>query len=117
MTPDLKVFIPGLIEAWNSHNLEEILSRYSDDFELTSPVAKLRLGLEDGVIRGKAKVREWWRRVLDKVPDLNSELVNVAQTANSTVAMIFKSSHHQKTVVSVYTFNADGKICKEVYYD
>ena len=117
MLPDLKEFIPSLNQAWNAQDLDRILEHYSEDFELLSPIAKSRLGLEDGAVKGKVKVREWWQRVLTKVPDLHADLLEVSQAADSTVAMIFKSSHNQKIVVSVYTFNDTGKICREVYYD
>jgi hypothetical protein len=63
--PGLKEFIPGLVKAWNSNDHENILADYSEDFELLLPVAKNRLGLENGILKGKSKVREWWRRVLE----------------------------------------------------
>lgn len=30
-------FVHEWIEAWNSHDLETVLSHYSDDFEMSSP--------------------------------------------------------------------------------
>ena len=117
MIPDLKTFLPDLIRAWNSHNLERVLSHYSDDFELTSPIVKERLNMDGGTLKGKENVRIWWRRVLDKVPDFHLELVDSALATDSTVAMIQKSSHNNKHVVSNFTFNDDGKISKEVYFN
>ena len=39
-----QAFADEWIEAWNSHDLDRILSHYSDDAELLSPVAAARLG-------------------------------------------------------------------------
>ena len=117
MIPDLKTFLPDLIGAWNSHDLEGVLSHYSDDFELISPIIKTRMDVDDGTLKGKEKVRVWWRRVLDKVPDFHLDLVDMAIANDSTVAMIQKSSHNNKHVVSNFTFNDEGKIRREVYFD
>jgi hypothetical protein len=115
MPKDVAALIHKLDLAWNARNLEKILTFYSEDFELTSPHIKKRLGIEDGTLRGKARVREWWQRVLEKVPDLSSELIAVAEGVDS-VSYIFKSSYTNAIAVSVFFFDAEGKIKKELYH-
>jgi hypothetical protein len=117
MVPNLNIFLRELIDAWNSHKLENILSHYSEDFELISPIIKKKLEIDDGTIRGKAKVRDWWQRVLNKVPDFTLELVDFAIASDSSIAMIARSSHNQKLVVSEYSFDDKGKILREKYFD
>jgi len=115
MQTDRVKIIHELDEAWNSRDLDRILAFYSDDFELCSPHVKNRLEIGDGTLRGKEKVRAWWRRVLDKVPDLRSELVSVSEGVDS-VAYAFKSSFSGSISVSVFWFDTEGKIRKELFH-
>lgn len=117
MLPDLKIFFQELIQSWNSHDLDSILSHYSDDMELTSPIIRSRLNISNGTLKGKEKVREWWKRVLNKIPDFKLNFIDFAIANDDTVAFIQKSSHNQKYVVSIFNFNENGKICKEKYFD
>jgi ketosteroid isomerase-like protein len=41
------------IAAWNSHDLDAIMSHYEDAIELTSPVAAQLLGVPDGKVIGR----------------------------------------------------------------
>lgn len=45
------------IEAWNSHDLERVLSHYTDDFEMSSPFIVGFTGEPLGTLRGKESVR------------------------------------------------------------
>ncbi|MGH8058411.1 MAG: nuclear transport factor 2 family protein [Candidatus Entotheonellia bacterium] len=65
------------IEAWNSHDMNRILSHYTDDFELSSPLIVERLSQSQGVLRGKDAVREYWRPSLSLDPPLQFELIDV----------------------------------------
>lgn len=38
MNPEL--FVNNWLESWNSHNIEKILSHYTEDFSITSPLKK-----------------------------------------------------------------------------
>ncbi len=42
------------IAAWNSHDLDRILSHYADDVEVTSPLVETVLGPGKVTVRGKA---------------------------------------------------------------
>jgi hypothetical protein len=52
---------------------------------LTSPLIKERLGVENGTIKGKGGVGKWWKRVLDKIPDLKTEFIAFAESIDSVV--------------------------------
>jgi hypothetical protein len=73
------------IAAWNSHNLDSILSHYDDSVELTSPVAAQLLGLPDGKVVGKANLRAYFQRGLEAYPDLTFKLEAVLAGLNSVV--------------------------------
>lgn len=57
-------FAAEWIEAWNSHDLERILSHYADDFEMHSPFIIERMGKPSGMLKGKEKVRSYWEKGL-----------------------------------------------------
>jgi ketosteroid isomerase-like protein len=62
-------FAQDWIDAWNSHDLERILTHYDDQVLLVSPIA-LKLLNGDGTVRGKAALREYFLRGLEAFPDL-----------------------------------------------
>ena len=98
------------IEAWNSHDMNAILSHYSEDIEITTPMIKMALGEGDGSLKGKEAVADYWRRALDKMPDLHFELYDVTEGGDS-VALYYKSLM-DKTAVEVMFFNEEGKVNK-----
>ena len=48
-------FAQEWVAAWNSRDLERILSHYADDVELTSPLVPKVLGGDQLSVRGKCK--------------------------------------------------------------
>lgn len=103
-------FAKTWIEAWNSHDLDVILSHYSEDIEITTPMIKMALGEGDGSLKGKDAVADYWKRALDKIPDLHFVLYDVTEGVNS-VALYYKSVMDKKAV-EVMFFNEEGKVNK-----
>ena len=66
-------FAAEWIAAWNAHDLERILSHYSDDFEMHSPLIIERMGVANGALKGKAPARPYWQRGLAAQPPLHFE--------------------------------------------
>jgi hypothetical protein len=67
-------FAEKWLDAWNSHDLDAVLSHFTDDVVFSSPMAaKLREG-SDGIVRGKAALRDYWAEGLRRVPDLHFEI-------------------------------------------
>jgi predicted ester cyclase len=85
MLGDHGKFAKEWIEAWNSHDLDRVLSHYDDAVMLTSPRARLVLGVQDGAVRGKAALRDYIKRALEKIPDLTFTLDRVFSGVNSVV--------------------------------
>ena len=85
MLGDHREFATEWVLAWNSHNLERILSHYDDAVTLISPRARLVLGVEDGAVRGKAAFRDYIKRALERVPDLTFTLDRMFSGVNSVV--------------------------------
>ena len=72
-------------EAWNSHDLEALLSHFSDDVLWTSPVAAQIVEGSDGVLRGKAALRAYYAEGLRRTPELHFEVVGVYHGVNILV--------------------------------
>lgn len=107
-----KKFAEEWVKSWNSHNLEEILSHYSDDVEITTPMIKIATGDESGSLKGKEKVSEYWKKALEKMPDLHFELYDVTEGVNC-VAWYYKSVLNKKAIELMF-FNEEGKVCKMI---
>lgn len=68
-------------DAFNSHNLEKLLSLYDDDAEHFSPKLKIRHPETNGLVTGKEALRTWWQEAFDRLPTLNYKVKSL--TANS----------------------------------
>ena len=74
---DAQAFAVEWVEAWNSHDLEMILSHFSEDVTFSSPVATRIVPDSEGVIHGKAALRDYWREGLRRIPNLRFEIEGV----------------------------------------
>jgi ketosteroid isomerase-like protein len=97
------------IEAWNAHDLERILSHYTDDFEMRSPLIVERMGIAEGVLRGKEAVRPYWQGGLDAQPPLHFELRDILVGVD-TLAIYYYSTTRNRMVAEVLTVNAQGQV-------
>ncbi len=105
-------FAENWIKSWNSHDLDEILNHYSEDVEITTPMIKLAGGIDSGTLKGKDNVGAYWRKALDKIPDLHFELIDVTEGVDS-VALYYTSVMNKKAV-EVMFFNNQGKVNKMI---
>lgn len=100
------------VEAWNSHDLEAVLSHYSDDFEMSSPFIIAFSPESGGTLRGKEVVGAYWVAALEKFSDLHFVLDSVFVGADS-IALTYTSVLDKKAV-EVFFFDTRGKIFKAV---
>jgi len=105
---DAKSFANKWITSWNSHDLEDVLTHYSDDIEITTPMIRMAVGIDSGSLKGKEQVRDYWKKALEKIPDLHFELYEVTAGVNS-VALFYKSVMNKKAI-EVMFFNEQGKV-------
>ena len=68
-------FAADWIHSWNEHDLDRILSHYTDDFEMSSPRIATVANEASGKLRGKEAIRAYWARTLQLTPDLHFELI------------------------------------------
>jgi ketosteroid isomerase-like protein len=103
-----KEFAEEWIAAWNSHDLDRILSHYTDDFEFSSPFVVTVYGEPSGVIRGKEAMRKYWANALKRRPDLHFRLASFLVGVNTLV--INCNRHDGRIGAEHFEFNADGQV-------
>ena len=103
-------FAKEWIDAWNSHDLNRILSHYVDDFEMSSPHIIELTKNPSGVLRGKAAIREYWAIGLAAIPPLKFELIDVHVGIN-TIGILYRSIGRRR-VIEMLTFNEDKEVIR-----
>lgn len=58
-------------EAFNTKDLDLLLSLYHDNAEHFSPKLKARKPETNGLIKGKAQLRIWWQDAFDRLRELH----------------------------------------------
>jgi len=94
--------------SWNRHDLDSILSHYSDDVEFASPFVVSLMGESSGTIRGKEKLREYFGKGLKVYPDLKFGPLQVLTGVNSLT--IYYRSVKGMLAAEVMFPGSDGKI-------
>ena len=85
MTEDeARSFAADWIEAWNSHDLDRIMTHYAEDL-LISPIAAQLLNDPAGMVRGKDSLREYFQKGLNAFPQLRFDLIEVMRGVSSIV--------------------------------
>lgn len=102
-------FARDWIEAWNSHDLERILSHYADDFVMASPRIAVVAGEPSGVLQGRRAVGDYWRKALALAPQLRFELIATLVGADS-LAVHYRGVRGQ--AVEVFFFDAEGRVTR-----
>ena len=101
-------FAQDWVDAWNSHDLERILTHYDDQVLLASPIALKLLG-GDGTMRGKSALREYFLRGLAAFPDLRFNLIETLWGTETIVVYYINNVRGSKTA-EVMLLNSAGKI-------
>ena len=68
-------------EAFNNHNLSNLLELYSEDAKHYSPKLKIRQPETNGLIIGKTALKVWWEDAFKRLPNLNYKVTSL--TANN----------------------------------
>jgi hypothetical protein len=113
---DARAFADAWIAAWNSHDLDAILSHYTRHVELTSPLVTRRFGPDGrGTVRGRDALREYFDIGLRSVPDLHFALRHVL-SGPSGVALVYERENGALTLETI-ELTKKGKARRvQVYY-
>lgn len=115
---DVQTFTDRWAAAWNSRDIDAVLTHFHEDVEFTSPTALAVVGV--ATVRGKARLREYWIAALSRLSSLHFTIDHVVWDANlRELAIIYTSVADGKTkrVSENLRFNAaDQVIVGEVFH-
>jgi ketosteroid isomerase-like protein len=96
------------VEAWNSRDLERVLTLYADDSEMTSDRIPA-LGFDaSGTLRGKDNLRAYWGKALSMIPNLHFTLIDTYVSPDSIV--VFYQNERGNKICEYLRLDAAGKI-------
>jgi hypothetical protein len=96
------------VDAWNARDLDRILSHYTDDFEMTSPLIVELMGVASGRLKGKAAIRPYWSAGLARSPALRFELLQVMVGVNA-VGILYRSVRMKRPVLERLEFDGERR--------
>ena len=105
---EARQFAEEWVDAWNNHNIDAVLTHYTDDFEMTTPMIQRVLGIESGTLKGKTTVSDYWRSALTKIPDLKFTIIDV--TCGMDTVSIYYNAVMEKKAIETFFFNEKGKV-------
>ena len=103
-------FAKHWIAAWNSHDIDEILSHYHENFSMNSPVIVSAMQEESGRLVGKKSVKKYWLKALTNYPELTFTLLHTMVGASS-ITLIYQGVRG----LSAETFVFDGEKVIEAF--
>lgn len=109
---DAEKFAQDWIIAWNSHDLDSIISHYAVNVVLTSPVVTKVIGEASGTVKGKAALREYFQKGLELFPSLQFTLIEVMQGLSSVV--LYYENQRGTRTGEFMEIDADGKVVRVV---
>jgi uncharacterized protein (TIGR02246 family) len=105
---DLATLDREWIAAWNSHDLERVLSLYAEDSEMTSDKIPVFGFDSSGTLRGKDKIRAYWGTALKQLPNLHFDLIDTYVSPDSIV--VFYQNERGAKICEYLRLDAEGKI-------
>lgn len=102
-------FAKEWIEAWNSHDLDRVLSHYDYQFEMSSPVIIQIAREPSGTLKGKDAVGAYWTKALQRIPDLHFELVTTLIGIDS-ITLYYRG--HRGMSAEVMHFGRNRKVIR-----
>ena len=92
----VRQFAADWLDAWNSHDLDALLSHYAPEIVLTSPVAARLLNDPSGAVAGKDALRAYFARGLEAYPNLTFDLIDV-MWGLSSIVLYYRNQNGTKT--------------------
>lgn len=96
------------LNAWNAHDIEAIMSHYSEDVVFYSPFVQKLNNDPSGCIKGVAALRAYFEKALTAYPDLKFEPYHVLEGVNSVV--LYYKSVGNRLAAEMMLLNAAGKV-------
>ncbi len=101
-------FAQEWVSAWNSHDLDGIMSHYDENIRFYSPVIQLMKVNDEGLLTDKTELRNYFDKALQRFPDLHFELYKVLTGINSVI--LYYKSINNRYAAEYMELNANGKV-------
>jgi hypothetical protein len=105
---DAQRFAVAWIAAWNSHDLDRILSFYDGSVRFSSPTLNTLLPSTHGELQGVSALRAYWQQALSLKPDLHFELIRVMVGIRRCV--VHYRSNVSPYCAETFEFNRRGRV-------
>ena len=112
-----EIIAKAWFEAFNSHDLEKLLSLYHSQAKHYSPKLKIRKPETNGLVTGKDALRAWWKDAFERLPSLHYQVTDL--TANETrifMEYIRKVENEEDMMVAELLEIEDGLIISSKVY-
>ncbi len=109
---EARQFADHWISAWNTHDLDAIMSHYAPGVILTSPVAANLLNEPSGTVIGKEALRSYFERGLEVYPNLTFALHDVLR--GLTTVVLYYTNHKGTKTGEFMELDSDRKVIRVV---
>lgn len=112
-----KLIAEKWFDAFNRHNLEDLLSLYDDQAEHYSPKLKVKQPETKGLIKGKTQLRAWWADSFSSLPSLRY-YPNIIMCDGNKIFMEYlrKVDNQDDIIVGELLILENGKIIASKVY-
>lgn len=105
-------------QAFNDHNLEQLLSLYDDDAEHYSPKLKIKQPQTNGLVKGKQALHDWWESAFLTIPNLKYQVTSLTANENRVFMEYIRSAENEENmlVAEVLEINENKIVFSRVYH-
>ena len=104
-------------DAFNSHNLEQLLSLYDDEAQHFSPKLKIRHPETNGLVTGKEALRAWWKDAFERLPTLVYKVTSLTSNSDRVFMEYIRNvANEEDMLVAEVLEIKDGKIIASRVY-
>ncbi len=107
-----KKFFDEWVSDWNSHDIDRIISHYSENLEFKSPLIVERYSEPSGTIFTRKKLREYFLIGLTNNPSLKFTLKQVLLGVNG-ITLYYENARGGNTA-EYFEFNDENKVIRSV---
>lgn len=105
------------MDAFNKHDLEQLLQLYSDDALHYSPKLKISQPSTYGYIKGKAALKTWWAAAFERLPQLHYKITSITANDDRVFMEYTRQVPNEPDILVAEVLEIDGNIkASRVYH-
>ncbi len=104
--------------AFNTKELEKLLSLYDDEAQHFSPKLKIRHPETHGLVTGKEALRTWWKDSFDRLPSLHYKVTSLTSNADRVFMEYIRSvtGESDMRIAEVLEIKEEKILASRVYH-